>query len=189
MNFWKKLIISVYILFLIYHIYLQIKFKQYIKLIEAVASILILFGPIILNKVFKTKLKEQVKVIYYLFFLLAFIIGFVFGFYYKTLYYDLLVHFLSGFLASIVLNEYLNLPKKALKKIIIFSVVLSLSACWELLEFASDIILKTDHQHKISGATDTMSDLLMCVLGIIFYFIINKIKRLFSNKQKHIIKT
>lgn len=185
MNFCKKLIISLYLIFLMYYIYLQIKFKQYIKLIEALASILILLGPIILNKIFKIKLKEYIKVIYYLFFFLAFIIGFVFGFYYKTLYYDLLIHFLSGVLSAIVLNECLKVPNKKLKCFIIFSIVLSLSTCWEFLEFLSDIILKTDHQHKISGATDTMSDLLMCVLGIVIYFIINKIKRLFL-KDKNI---
>lgn len=187
MKFLKKLTISIYIILLVNYIYLQIQFKQYIKLIEAVASILILFGPIIINKIFKIKLKEYIQVIYYVFFLLAFIIGFIYGFYYKTLYYDLIIHFLSGLLASIVLNYYLKISNKLLKKIIIFSIALSLSTCWEFLEFFSDIFLHTDHQHKVSGATDTMTDLLVCAFGIIIYFIIHKIKRLFLNKQKHII--
>ena len=187
MNFYKKLIISIYLIFLIYYIYLQIKFKQYIKLIEAVASILILFTPLILNKIFKIKLKEYIKVIYYYFFFLAFIIGFVFGFYYKTLYYDLLMHFLSGLLSAIVLNEYLKISNKKLKYFITFSIILSLSTCWELLEFLSDIILKTDHQHKISGSTDTMSDLLVCIIGVIIYFIINKINDYFRKQKYKII--
>lgn len=189
MKFLKNLTISIYVTFLIYYIYLQIKFKQYIKLIEAVASILILFGPLIIRKIFKIKLKEYIRTIYYVFFLLAFVIGFIYGFYYKTLYYDLLIHFLFGLLVSIILNDYLKIPNKILKNIIIFSIALSLNTCWELLEFSSDIIFKTDHQQKISGATDTMTDLLACTFGSLTYLVIHKIKRLFLKKQKHIIKT
>lgn len=187
MKFLKKLTISFYIILLVNYIYLQVQFKQYTKLIEALASILVLFGPMIINKIFKIKLKEYIKVIYYVFFLLAFIMGFIYGFYYKTLYYDLLIHFLFGLLASIILNYYLQMPNKLFKTIVIFSIVLSLSTCWEFLEFFSDILIHTDHQHKVSGATDTMTDLLVCAFGIIIYFIIQKTKRLFLNKQKHII--
>lgn len=188
MKFLKTIIISIYIILVINYAYLKIRFNEYIKLIEAVASILILFGPLLIDKVLKIKIKEYIKVIYYLFFLLGFVIGFVYGFYYKTLYYDLLVHFLFGLLSSVVLNEYMNISKNIFKKIIIFSIVLSLSTCWEFLEFFQDILFNTDNQHKISGSIDTMTDLLVCSLGIVIYFIADKIKRLFSIKKKHIIK-
>ncbi len=118
--------------------------------------------------------------IYYFFLLIAFTLGILFSLYYSTSYFDLIVHFLFGCFLTFVLASNIKISNWK-NFIIIISIVSFVGLAWEGIEFFSDIWLGTDHQRKISGATDTMTDLLISVLGSFisssYFYIMNKIKR------------
>lgn len=178
MKLLMRIICSIYLLLVIYYSYIQIKWGEYLNLFISLLAIIIFILPLIINKFYK--IKEYIKLIYYFFLLLAFILGILFHFYYTTLYFDLFVHFLFGFLLTIIIKDYTKLPNG--KHIfIIISLVMFVGLCWEFLEFFSDLLINTDHQRFASGSTDTMTDLLMTLIGSIFYLssqlFVHKIKQ------------
>lgn len=167
------------ILLSIYYLFLHIVPLDINRLLLGILSLIILIIPIILEKLNKVKLEKYIKLIYYFFLLMAFILGILFGAFYMTSFFDLLVHFIFGILLSIVLLNRLK-PNTWKKTLLVISIVLSISFLWELLEFSSDIFFNTDHQEKISGAKDTMTDIIMSIVGsvaqIIYYYSLNKLK-------------
>lgn len=135
--------------------------------------------PIVLEKFKYIKIEEYIKLIYYSFLLIAFILGILYQLYYSTTYFDLFVHCLFGVLLTIILGTKIKISSfKNIVKII--SIIIFVGFLWESIEYFSDVFLKTDHQEKISGSTDTMTDLLISLLGSIVYIgyrkIMNKIK-------------
>lgn len=167
-----------------YYLYLHCLPFELGKIILGIVSILLIIVPLIIEKFCKLKIEKYIKTIYYFFLFIAFILGILFSFYYSTAYFDLIVHFLFGFFASIILSN--NIKVSNWKKwIIVISCVLLLGFLWEFLEFLSDICFGTDHQRKISGATDTMTDLLISALGsfvaVGYFYFMNKIKNKLHN--------
>ena len=163
-----------------YYLYLHIIPLDINKLLLGILSIILLIVPIIIGKLNNKKIEKYIKLIYYFFLLIAFILGGLFGLYYSTSFFDLLVHGLFGFLLTLILSTKFDLNNKY-NMLLLISVVITIGFLWESLEFFSDIFLKTDHQEKISGATDTMTDLLISIVGIFIYIIyfkvMNKIKK------------
>jgi hypothetical protein len=165
------------ILLSIYYLYLHIIPLDINKLLLGVVSIIILMIPIALEKLKKIKIEKYIKLIYYFFLLVAFILGGLFGLFYSTSFFDLLVHAIFGIVLSIILTARFKI--KSLKKfLLILSIVISISFLWETLEFSSDILFNTDHQEKINGANDTMTDIIVSIIGsaiyIIYSFLVNK---------------
>lgn len=174
-----NIIFIISMLLSIYYLYLHIMSFEASKMILGILSIILLMVPIILEKFIKIKIEKYIKLIYYFFLLISFILGGLFALYYKTLYFDLLVHFLFGFLLSIIIGTKLKISSWK-KFFLILMIVLSIGFFWETLEFLGDVFMGSDHQEKISGAIDTMTDLLISLLGCFIYFIslkfMNKIK-------------
>lgn len=163
----------------IYYLYLHLIPFDISKIILGFTSIMLLSSPILICKFSKFKIEEYIKLIYYFFLLVAFILGLLFGLYYSTSFLDLVVHGLFGFLLSITITE--KIQSNSWKNILlIVSIVISIGFLWETLEFLSDVFMSTDHQERINGARDTMSDLLVTVIGsfiyTVYYWIMNKIK-------------
>ena len=174
-----KVFFTIDILLSIYYIYSHIVPLDINRVLLGIISIIILIVPIILEKLNKVKIEKYIKLIYYFFLLVAFILGLLFGVFYKTSFFDLLVHFIFGIFLSIILNSKLKL--NSYKNILlIISIVISISFLWETLEFLSDMLFNSDHQEKINGARDTMTDIIISIVGstiyIIYYFILNKFK-------------
>lgn len=178
----KKLInviIGISTLLLIYYVYIHISPLDIEKILLGVVGLILVIVPIICEKFKYIKIEKYIKLIYYFFLLVAFILGILFQFYYSTTYFDLFVHGLFGLLLSIILGSKIKI--NSFKDFIkILSIVIFIGFLWESIEYFSDVFLKTDHQEKISGAGDTMTDLLISMLGVAIYIgykkIMNKIK-------------
>lgn len=173
-------IITISLLLTLYFIYLHLIPFDVGKIILGIVSIILLIVPIIALKFSKVKIEKYIILIYYFFLFVSFILGGLFQLYYHTLYFDLFVHGIFGLLLSIIIGTKLKVDNwKHLFLVLI--IVLAIGFLWETLEFVSDVFLGTDHQRKISGATDTMTDLLIAVLGSFVYcfytFCVNKIKQ------------
>ena len=162
-----------------YYLYLHCLPFELGKVIFGIVSILLIIVPLIIEKFCKLKIEKYIKMIYYFFLLIAFTLGILFSLYYSTSYFDLIVHFLFGFLIVIILSNKIRVSNWK-EFIIIISVVVLLGFFWETLEFFNDVWFRTDHQRQISGATDTMTDLLISVLGSFisssYFYIMNKMK-------------
>ena len=167
------------ILLSIYYLCLHLVPLDINKLLLGIMSIIILIIPIVLEKFNKIKIEKYIKIIYYFFLLFSFILGIMFGLFYSTSFFDLLVHAIFGIVLSIILTNRLKYNSCG-TILLIISIVISISFLWESLEFLSDVLLNTDHQEKINGAKDTMSDMIISVIGsaiyIICYFLLNKLK-------------
>lgn len=175
-----NIITIISIILCIYYIYLHLVPFDLSKVILGIVSILLLIIPILIERFSKIKVEKYIKLIYYFFLLISFILGVVFQLYYRTLYFDLFVHTLFGLLLSIIIGSRLKV--NSFKGFfLMLSIIVFIGFLWEGLEFFSDVFFNTDHQKKINGATDTMTDLLAAVLGNIIYCIyfsvMNKIKK------------
>lgn len=179
----KKLtntMVVISVLLLIYYVYIHVNPLDTFKIFLGVMGLVLIIIPIIYEKYNKKKIEEYIKLIYYFFLLVAFILGGLFQLYYSTTYFDLFVHGIFGLLLSIILGTKIKI--NSLRNFVfLMSLVLLVGFIWEMLEFGSDIVFGTDHQEKIGGAYDTMTDLLISLFGVLFYssyiLIMNKIKR------------
>lgn len=150
------------------------------KLLLGLVGFIFIFIPIICEKFKLIKIEKYIKLIYYFFLFVAGILGGLFQLYYSTTYFDLFSHFLFGLLLSIILGTKIKI--NSFKDVFKFiSIVIFIGFLWECIEFFFDVLLKTDHQEKISGSLDTMTDLLISIVGSIIYcgytIIVNKIKK------------
>lgn len=175
-----NIIVTINTLLSFYYIYLHFSPFNVSKILLGLVSIILLISPIVYEKIKRAKIKEYIKLIYYFFLLISFILGGLFQLYYRTLYFDLFVHSMFGFLLSIILNK--KIKTTPLKKVIILlSFIVFAAFLWECLEFFSDVIIGTDHQEKISGAKDTMTDMIMSIVGLapymLYFNVVNKIKK------------
>lgn len=175
-----NIIITINTLLSFYYIYLHFSPFNISKILLGLLSIILLIIPLFFEKIKHIKIKEYIKLIYYFFLLIAFILGGLFLLYYRTLYFDLFVHGMFGLLLSVIFCQKTN-NMTFKKSIILLSFIVFVAFLWELLEFFSDIIIGTDHQEKISGAEDTMTDMLISMVGVLIYTIyfrvMNKIKK------------
>jgi len=169
-----NIIILISIILTLYYSYLHLIPLDIYELLLSALSLVLLMVPIIIEKFSKIKIEKYIKLIYYFFLLISFILGGLFKLYYSTQFFDLIVHFLFGFFLTIILSKKIKI--NCFKNIfLIFMIVLSLGFLWECLEFVGDIFIGTDHQEKISGAADTMTDLLISILGACIYMLLNNI--------------
>ncbi|MDD6223742.1 MAG: DUF2238 domain-containing protein [bacterium] len=126
----------------------------------------------------KIELSQTIQLIYYLFIIIALVLGSIEGWYYKISWFDLFVHFLSGVITSvlslIIIKKIHLLTIEHTAFIILFmiSFTLFVASSWEFFEFFSDKILKGDAQWvALTGVDDTMTDMLIALLGSIGFSI------------------
>jgi len=175
-----NIIIVISVLLLIYYLYIHISPLDIKKIVLGIIGFVLILAPIICEKFKCIKIEKYIKLIYYFFLLVAFILGVLFQLYYNTAYFDLFIHGLFGFLLSIILGSKIKII--AFRDVVkLISIVIFIGFVWESIEFFSDVFLKTDHQERISGSYDTMTDLLISIAGSIIYIthlkIMNKIKK------------
>ncbi len=120
------------------------------------------------------KLRSNYTFIYLVFGVLGLFFGFLLHFY-KTIYwYDTFVHFIWGFISCFIYLIFMNKFNMSNNKII-FNILLmiifcmGLSAMWEIIEFISDNLFKSDMQRSLTGVYDTMKDLISAFLGCILF--------------------
>lgn len=173
----KIIVVTLYV-FMLFQLGIKLHSMSLSKILTTLSIIPILLVPLLIKKLFKYDVSEELKLIYYLFIIVSLVLGSILGLYYKISWFDLLTHFLSGAFVSFV-SLILIKHKRLLKKentgfIILFmlSASLMVASCWEFFEFFSDKILGGDVQWVVkTGVDDTMTDMLIAFLGSIIYSI------------------
>lgn len=172
--------VTISVILTVYYLYLHLVPFDIGKVITGMVSIGLLIGPLLIEKFSKIKIEKYIKLIYYFFLLISFILGGLFQLYYSTQFFDLIVHTLFGLLLSIIIANKLKINSWK-NFFIMLSLVVFVGFLWETLEFFGDVFTGSDHQRKISGAEDTMTDLLATMVGssiyCIYFWIMNKIKK------------
>lgn len=140
----------------------------------------------IINTVFKKEIPLYLNSLIATHIILASNLGSSLGFYDKLDFWDLIMHGFYGFLASVILSYVFDkFDSKTfpniIKNIFILLGVLGTAAVWEIFEYGSDLILKTDAQRVdyslaagISTISDTMTDIIIVIPFVILYFAIYK---------------
>lgn len=136
-----------------------------------------IFPVLLIPKVFRGKINisDNLEFMYLLFIVSAYFLGSIINLYDKIDCYDTIMHTLSGVFEAYIAVNLINKKNNKLQDIIfILGFVSILSLGWEIFEYISNIILKTDPQKvKLTGINDTMKDLIVALLGgisvIIFY--------------------
>jgi hypothetical protein len=99
-----------------------------------------------------------------------YIFGFVYEWNYSVWWYDILLHFLGGVWIAIVAHRFLIEPMGRIGRIgpiLIIALVALVGVGWEFYEFTIDEIFFEDRAlwRAQEGNTDTMTDLMMDILG------------------------
>lgn len=135
--------------------------------------------------------------------------------YYRFHWWDDLLHSLSGFMTSsiaflMIFKLNIKYPLRfnpLLVSIFTFSFSLAIAVIWEILEFTSDFLFGTSHQHwddtvesiligkpyQGVGLCDTMSDLIVTAGGalamsVVFYFLYKNYKPYLSGIVSDVVK-
>lgn len=151
------------------------------RILTFIAIFPVLLIPYFVNKT-KFKLNPQEIFLYYAFIFLADFLGCVVNLYNTLSWYDLFVHFLSGmitFVFGVVILKGINgydKKNKIMNALFAIGMVAVIAVLWEVFEFSTDNILKTNLQHNLdTGVNDTMSDMIVAMIGgfigMLFYLI------------------
>lgn len=142
------------------------------KLLTILCVFPLIMVPYFLDKLKWYNMNESLIFVYYIFLLISLLFGSILNFYYKIWWFDLFAHFLSGVLAGLVAfiilkeNKLVNKKYKLFNFIFILAFSISIAACWEYFEFASDKLFNIDVQWVAkTGVDDTMTDMLIETLG------------------------
>ena len=142
-------------------------YSLFSKNFSAMLNSALTLGIIILFFIFVKKKKIfQEKTCHFIviFILLSLFLGKALNFYHIIPYWDRILHFLSGFLtAKMGFEIYIKLKGNTINKTLtILFCILFASACasvWEIWEFFSDILFKTNAQNN--SLNDTMWDIIL----------------------------
>ena len=152
----------------------NLKNKLFVRFLISIAILPVVLIP----RIFKKYISDKIEIIYLIFIFFAYLLGSIVNLYDKINCYDTIMHTLSGILEAIIAIYIINKSNNKLQNIIfILGFVSLLSVSWEIFEFISNIILKTDPQKVLlTGATDTMKDLIVALLGGIMVLLFRREK-------------
>ncbi len=169
--------ISLFLLFPSFSLILSILKKENDIILNSLLVIAIILISFYLNKKIPV-LKKGTFLAMMLFVLFSLFFGKTLNFYSVIPYFDKILHFTSGIIFAragkeiyIKINGNGNIPLMILFVIMFSS---SISGLWEIWEFSSDCILKTNAQNN--SLFDTMIDMILGNLGGIIYIIMWKVK-------------
>ena len=148
---------------------------EYNIFLTACAITMLIFSalPAIIEKQFRIILPVEVELVYTIFIFLHFILGEAANLYNRIWFYDLILHFSSGILVGLVgfIIIYFFMHTNRLRANPLMAVVFSISfslaagAFWEIIEFLIDMTFGFNMQKVETGIVDTMSDLIVDLLG------------------------
>jgi hypothetical protein len=155
------------LLFLIYAVY----YYTVDDIFMMNSSLVIIIVPLlifIIDKISGHKIPQAIKMVYLLFFFFSAGLGAIANFYNIVPYYDKFVHFVLGILLSWLFILGFERYKKHQKydlRVCAFSLICFTSAAavfWEVCEFTFDMVF---NKHVQRGNTDTMTDMMVAILG------------------------
>lgn len=132
--------------------------------------IITITGVYIIEKLFKIKINEGLKLVYVVFVFVAHFLGATCELYNKIYWFDKFAHFISGVLTSIA-AIYIIVKSKG-KKSLMFNILFIMSfsmfiaSVWEVFEYLASYYFDMDPQKVLlTGVSDTMDDIIVALLG------------------------
>ena len=147
--------------------------KGIVIILKDLSIVFTIFLPYIFEKIFKQKLAEGFKFIWIIFVFMAHYLGVICEFYNSWPFFDKITHMLSGILTAYIAMIILDgskIKKKGFNVlfIICFSALCALT--WEIFEFICNILVGGDAQKVLeTGVDDTMLDMIVALIGSIFF--------------------
>ncbi len=143
--------------------------------IQGVATLLTIPGLYLVRRLFHWEGGWQLETYIYVFVYLSWTLGGAGFFYDRVPHFDKYVHCLSGVIVSILaLATYRMLERGHSREgenpatvcVFVFFASMAVAGLFELCEFTMAPIIGRDLQHvEVSGVTDTMQDMLVCLVG------------------------
>jgi uncharacterized membrane protein YjdF len=196
----KKINYLIYIVTIIGTIYtILFTDNNLVSYLKDISLMIVMVLPLIISKLFKIKVKDNLVFIYSIFVFSAGFLGVTLRLYGVIPGFDKLNHTLSGVLSSFVGLLLLNLINKYKSQerlfnifyMIIFS--LAVAALWEMFEYTCNILFGGDAQMVAkTGVDDTMQDMIVAFIGsiitsLIYYFKYNSSLFIFKNAIKKVV--
>ncbi len=175
MKKFNKILILLFSLGIILYVIFNYQNLTLGQVIQALLSIVIFLVPYILKRLFKFELSDVSIFIYLLFTFQGYVLGNIASLYKKTTFFDTYMHFITGIVGALIALVVLIKLKKYNKKDIVFNVifiitmVLAISAFWEMIEFTMDNLFSMNTQRVETGVNDTMKDIIAAFLGSILF--------------------
>ena len=159
------------------------------KILVSLSTILLIPGIWLARRMFRWKGGWQIECYVYLFSFLGWTLGGAGLVYDLVPHFDKLVHCLSGLFVSVlilalyrVLEGHRKDENRATPCLFVFFGSMAVAGMFELCEFALAPVMGRDLQHVLeTGVTDTMMDILVCMIGTIVYILL----MLRASKGKH----
>lgn len=155
-NLFTKTIYILLNIIIIINIIIEIINGDIQNVIICIVSIILLFLPYVFEKKFNFRIPNTFKVLIFVYILGTQILGEVNHFYLRVKYWDKIFHGLHGIIGSgfgfslvYLLNKYSihHLFKPFFVVLTAFCISVTISVIWEVIEYNSDIIFKTDSQN------------------------------------------
>ena len=165
-----------------------------LMLLQCIIGIIAMWIPSILTRKFKLQIPNKMYYMYVVFLYAAIFLGEIQNFYYVVPYWDTILHTLSGFMIGCLGFSMVDILNDNNKNVMLspffiaffaFCFAMALGALWEVYEFTSDGILKTNMQKfKLENGTeligrsaveDTMQDIIVDGIGAFFASLIGYI--------------
>ncbi|MGN1298991.1 MAG: hypothetical protein ACI4UE_03305 [Candidatus Scatovivens sp.] len=183
----------------------RVRSDYVLMLIQCILGIIGMALPGIASKKFKLEIPNNMYYLYIIFLYSAIFLGEIRNFYYDIPYWDIILHAFSGVMIGCIgfsiislLNDkeifHLNLTPFFIA-FFAFCFAMMLGTVWEIYEYSSDTILKTNMQkYKLENGSelvgrealkDTMDDLIVDGMGA---FVISSIGYISLKKQTGWIK-
>lgn len=147
--------------------------QDWMNLFLVFLTLLLTFLPDMIEKRYKVDFPTIFEVEILIFIIISMYLGEIREFYFKIWWWDLLLHSLSGvilgtwgFATVYMLNKHKRISldlNPAFLSFFAFCFALAVGVLWEIFEFGIDVSLGTNMQK--SGLVDTMSDLIVNVIG------------------------
>ncbi len=163
--------------------------KQWLTMFISAGILLLTFLPALIERNHLIYLPIEFEFILTFFIYSSLFLGEVYSFFFRFWWWDLFLHFLSsilfgfmGFLIVYILNYEKKVRLKmspAFVAVFSFAFSLTIAVIWEIFEFLMDYFFAMNMQK--SGLIDTMSDLIVTVIGALIISIVGY----FYVKNKH----
>lgn len=190
MNLRNKIIFIFILIGSMYYAIQVLKERDLYQFLIVITVVPVTLFPYLIQRIGKVRIPNMLESLYMIFIFLAYFLGSIMKFYGKISFYDLLVHFISGILSSMVayyLYKVYNRKGGNLFTVIFFVLGMTalIAVSWEIFEFVCDKIFKKNAQHVIeSGVDDTMTDMIVALVGAILY---NLLYILYTVKKKGVL--
>ncbi len=170
-----KICRMIYALTAIYYAVQGIVHQSAYQASVAAGTLILIPGMYLLRRLTRWKGGWQLETYIYVFVYLSWMLGGAGFFYDRVPYFDKFVHCLSGvFVSVLALASYRMLERGHSREgenpatvcLFVFFTSMAVAGLFELCEFTMTPIMGRDLQHvEDSGVTDTMQDMLVCLVG------------------------